>query len=173
LRTLIQQIELRSCSTASTSWDWQKKGLGVAAEIYQNLQFVDAGDEVTKRKQVSVATVKQIQDTAVPGKDADVGRFLSSKNWGPTSATPLYSSDIQAQPERLCSPVSINPLSRKVRGLVLPCLGGGFLPISTPGIQWCGSQDLNLRNGQDRILGLLNFLYLQANTGAVAEVAGG
>jgi hypothetical protein len=27
-----------------------------------------------------------------------------------------------------------------------------------------------VRNGQDRILGLLNFLYLQANTGAVAEV---
>jgi hypothetical protein len=99
-----------------------------------------------------------------------VGRFLSSKNWGSTSATPLYSSDIQAQPERLCSPVSINLLSRKVRGLVLPFLGGGSLPIFTPGIQWCGSQDLNVRNGQDRILGLLNFLYFQANTGAVAEV---
>jgi hypothetical protein len=56
--------------------------------------------------------------------------------------------------------VSIHPLSSKVRGLVLPCLGGKHLPIFTPGIQWCGSQDLNVRNGQDRILGLLNFLYL-------------
>jgi hypothetical protein len=30
-----------------------------------------------------------------------------------------------------------------------------------------------VKNGQDRILALLNFLYLLANTEAVAEVVGG
>lgn len=102
-----------------------------------------------------------------------MGRFLSSKTCSSTSATPLYSFDIQAQPEPVGSPVSINPLPRKVRGLVLPCLHSGLQPIFTPGIIWCGSQDLNVKNGQDRILALPNFLYLLANTGAVAEVVGG
>jgi hypothetical protein len=48
LRTLIQHIELRCHSTASTSWNRRKKDPGVADEIRQNFQSVDAGDEVTK-----------------------------------------------------------------------------------------------------------------------------
>jgi hypothetical protein len=69
----------------------------------------------------------------------------------------LYSLDIQAQPEPVGSPVTIKLLPRKVRGLVLPCPHGRLQTIFTPGIIWCGSQDLNVKNGQDRILALLNF----------------
>ncbi|PLW28684.1 hypothetical protein PCANC_23489 [Puccinia coronata f. sp. avenae] len=39
-------------------------------------------------------------------------------NFAAMQPTPLYSLDIQAQPEPVGSPVSINPLPRKVRGLV-------------------------------------------------------
>ncbi|PLW17845.1 hypothetical protein PCANC_15558 [Puccinia coronata f. sp. avenae] len=45
LRTLIQHIKLRSRSTASTSWNRRKKDPGVADEIRQNFESVDAGDE--------------------------------------------------------------------------------------------------------------------------------
>jgi hypothetical protein len=58
LRTLIQQIEIRSRSTGSTSWDRRKKGPGVAAEILHSFHSVDARDEVTKRKQVSVPYIR-------------------------------------------------------------------------------------------------------------------
>jgi len=54
LKTIIQQIELRSRSAGSKNWDRRKKGPAVALEINQNAESTDGSDEVTKRKQPKV-----------------------------------------------------------------------------------------------------------------------
>jgi len=51
LQTLIKQIELRSGSVGSKSWDRRKKGPGVAVKTNYNSQHADADDAVKKRKQ--------------------------------------------------------------------------------------------------------------------------
>ncbi|KNZ62651.1 hypothetical protein VP01_1241g1 [Puccinia sorghi] len=51
LQTLIKQIELRSGSAGSKSWDRRKRGPGVAVETSHNSQYADGDDAVNKHKQ--------------------------------------------------------------------------------------------------------------------------
>ncbi|KNZ56144.1 uncharacterized protein VP01_2485g1 [Puccinia sorghi] len=56
LKTIIQQIELRSRSAGSKNWDRRKKGPAVALETNQTTVSTDGRDEVIKRKQPKVHT---------------------------------------------------------------------------------------------------------------------
>ncbi|PLW11534.1 hypothetical protein PCASD_22718 [Puccinia coronata f. sp. avenae] len=68
LQTLIKQIELRSTTSGSKSWDRRKKGPAVAAEPSENSSSADVGVEVKKRKQ---------QKPKVPPKPQEPANFQS------------------------------------------------------------------------------------------------
>lgn len=68
MQTLIKQIELRSTTSGSKSWDRRKKGPAVAAEPSENSSSADVGVEVKKRKQ---------QKPKVPPKPQEPANFQS------------------------------------------------------------------------------------------------
>jgi hypothetical protein len=107
---------------------------------------------------------------AVFGKDVNLGRWKSSKIWSATSATLLYSLDVQVHLEPVCSALATGGLGQSRPRPRHSCTEGQPGPIFAPAIVWCGSHNLEVKDKGDRIFGMLKFLYLEANTGAEAEV---
>jgi hypothetical protein len=116
----------------------------------------------------------QQANTAVLAKVADMGRWKSSKIWSATSATLLYSPEVQVHPE----PVHIAPRSGgpTERGSWPAGTGGRCGLASDSHLESFGAGLATSKSKTTeihRIFGVLKFLYLEANTGAEAEVEGG